>query len=161
MQRRVLGLILIGIGVIIYAGGRGWMSGDAFLYTVAAIFLLSYFMSGYRVGLLIPGCMLGALGAFVTITERYPHLSGSGAPFFLLIGTGFMVIFLLEYGLARRGVWAAWTAIPILVFGGLLYLGEVQHISVGRILIDYWPALLIAVGAILLLQSWDRGRRRS
>lgn len=156
MDRRVLGIILVVGGLIIFFGQQGVMSGYLFFLIVTGGLILGYVASGFRTGLLVAGTCTGALAAFVALSERGPEPVG-GFLFFLLLGLAFLIVFGVEYAVARRGQWALYPGSIIVAFSALVYIQESGHISISVAYWRYWPLLVIIAGLLILYSG--RGRQ--
>ncbi|MFO8059205.1 MAG: hypothetical protein R6U70_00905 [Bacillota bacterium] len=154
MDRRVLGILLVVGGLIVYFGQQGTMSGDLFFFILTGGLVLGYVVSGFRTGLLVAGSCSGALAIFVALSERSPLLA-TGFLFFLLFGLAFLVVFVVEYAVARRGRWALYPGFIITAFSAFVYVHESPHISISAAYWKYWPVLLI-IGGLLMLYSSRR-----
>lgn len=148
----VAGLILISIGVAaLFAmwlpGGGAW----AFL-GLGGAFVLARVVTDRR-GYAVPAGLLLGFGAFVWVTEtgvlRGPASAGM---FFVCLGVGF----LLSYAIAAdpRAVWPMVPGLVLIGFGALVQ-ATTFGVSYAQFwwLADYWPLLLVALGAWLLFRD--------
>lgn len=132
---------LAGLGAAVLAGGAAW-GGSAFLALIGAGFLGVYALDRAHWWALIPG---GALFS-VALAAANPG-NAAGAAMFAGLAATFALVALLpdEAGHARR-----WAFVPA---GVLLALAVVSGPWGERVSGAVWPALLIALGALLL---WRR-----
>ena len=152
MERRVLGLILLVGGLIIFFGQMGIMSGDLFFLIITVGLISGYVISRFRTGLLVAGSCTGALAAFIAVTER-TSAPERGYLFFLFMGLAFFLVFGVEYAVARRGHWALYPGAIIGAFSAFVYVQESGHLSFSLAYWQFWPILLIIAGVLILLSS--------
>jgi len=157
-----LALVLIITGIMLFlCGGSVNSGGQAFLFFVSAGFFIAYFMYGkvkgeYIIGFIIPACLVFMLSSFALIEENMNYEEIEGALFFFMMGTGFLMIYLIHYVMyckVRFGVmkWPLVTSLPFYAFGALVLVTVNYNVAIFR----YLPAgLLILVGVFLLLRSF-------
>ncbi len=155
VDRRALGIILLVGGLIIFFGQLGIMSGDLFFLVITVGLISGYVISGFRTGLLVAGSCTGALAAFIAVTERSPEPE-RGYLFFLFMGLAFLIVFGVEYAVARRGRWALYPGLIIGAFSAFVYVQESGYLSFSIAYWQFWPLLLIIAG-LLVLYSGRRG----
>ena len=139
-NRRMAGLILIVVGLGVFVLQLGTVDSEATVASmIGAIFLIVYLLR--RVfGFLVPaGILLGfGLGRF--LEGRY-----SPDSFELGLGCGFVFIFVVAQLVERRAHW--WPLIP----GGILIVSGFDNTqAISRVVFEYWPLALVAVGLMIL-----------
>jgi len=146
------GLALVVIGLVALALQYFEGPGRAVVLVLAGgSFVATYFYSEIY-GLLIPGGILsglglGMLGEWWGVSVRDPNAVG--------LGSGFVAIYLIERVYRHRAHW--WPLIPgvILVGSGLgAHFGDV-----GQILWRWSPAILVALGIVLVVRAITRGSK--
>lgn len=147
------GVILIAVGVTLFAVQLLNLDGDVIVLVIGLIFAAAY-TATRRYGLLIPAGILSGLGTGILL-EDYGLM---GEPVVLGLGLGFLAIYavdLLAAGAREPGRW--WPLIP----GTILTIIAGAESTFGpdgaRLIAQGWPILLIAAGAWILL----RGRTRA
>ncbi|HEV8671093.1 MAG TPA: hypothetical protein VGS01_10205 [Candidatus Limnocylindria bacterium] len=145
------GVILIAIGVTLFAVQLLHLDADVIVLVIGLIFATAY-VATRRYGLLIPAGILTGLGVGIVLED----LGVRGEPVPLGLGLGFLAIYAadrLTSGAQAPGRW--WPLIPgailTIVAAGSSTFGN----EVGQAIQQGWPILLIVAGAWLLL------RRRS
>jgi hypothetical protein len=146
-ERFILAAILIGAGLFIFLQQIiPFNFGDFVLPIIGGAFIAAYLntRAAYRLGFLIPGCILLGIGVG-NLLQRYSFLGNWGGIDVagLALGIGFCLIWVLE----RRQWWA-------LIPGGILVASSLANFWV---LTKLWPIALIGLGAYLL---YDQYRRR-
>lgn len=146
------GLILIAVGVTLFAVQLFELDGDVIVLVIGLIFAAA-FVATRHYGLLVPAGILTGLGTGILLED----LGIMGEPVMLGLGLGFLAIYagdLVTTGARAPGRW--WPLIP----GAILTVIAGTETTFGpegaRVLERGWPIVLIAVGAWLLL----RGRVR-
>jgi hypothetical protein len=146
------GAALVVIGLVALALQYFEGPGRAVVLVLAGgSFVATYFYSEIY-GLLIPGGILsglglGMLGEWWGVSVRDPNAVG--------LGIGFVAIYLIERVYRHRAHW--WPLIPgvILVGSGLgAHFGDV-----GQILWRWSPAILVALGIVLVVRAITRGSK--
>lgn len=146
--RRIVGLVLIGVGAVLLVTMATDLGGELVLVVLGLGFLIAY-VSSTLYGLLIPGAILTGLAIGVVAV-------GQGAPdgaVVLGLGLGFAAIALIDRlrTPGRAGWW--WPLIP----GGILIVTSLPSLTglpeLGPYLL---PVALVVVGVLLL----RRPRRR-
>jgi hypothetical protein len=149
---RIVGLVLIAIGLGLLAVILTDVGGEVFLGAVGLGFLIAYAASR-TYGLLIPGAILTGLALGVAATSLGAP-DGAGV---LGLGVGFLAIVLADrrWGTPRPGWW--WPLIP----GGILStIGVAELVGVRDLPAYAVPVALIVVGAVLLFRRTGRGPRQ-
>jgi len=158
-----IALVLIITGIMLFLCSAGNSGGQAFLFIVSAGFFAAYFMYGklqgkYIIGFIIPACLVFMLSSFSLIEENIRYKKIEGPLFFLMIATGFLMIYVIHYVIYSgvkfgRMKWPLVTSIPIYAFGVFVLLMENYNIAYVR----YMPAvLLIGAGGLILLNSFKK-----
>lgn len=144
-NNRLLGYILIAVGVLALIASLGAGTGWLWVAVIAAGFLFAYARQR-TYGFLVVGGILAGVAVGIFLIESWNW--GSGA-FLLSLAAGFVVIDRLE---PRPNRWPLYVAAILAALGLLVWLME------SNLLTSWWFALaLIVVGAALLL----RGRSES
>jgi hypothetical protein len=148
-QRRVMGLLLIGGGLLWLLAVTTDLDGVYVVPAIGAGSLVAYVVTR-RYGLLVPGGILSGLGAGLVVAAS----GGPDEAVVLGLGLGFVSIAVLDAVLGDgRAAW--WPLIP----GGILtVIGGGQLPGVRDIGVYLVPAALVVVGLALLLRP-ARSRR--
>jgi hypothetical protein len=143
------GVILIAVGVTLFAIQLLHLDGDVIVLVIGLIFAIA-FAATRRYGLLVPAGILTGLGAGIVLED----LGVMGEPVALGLGLGFLAIYagdVLTSGARASGRW--WPLIP----GAILTVIAAAESTFGaegaRLIQQGWPILLIAAGAWILLRS--------
>ncbi|MBK5252089.1 MAG: hypothetical protein JJE29_05595 [Peptostreptococcaceae bacterium] len=158
-NKKIIGLILVLIGLINFASRQGWISGEYFLIGLGSVFLIAYFIRQRPIGFLIPACILILLGTYANLqSSRLLFMNGriEGAAFFFFMAIAFYLIFFIHNtkngSLDRKTVWPAIVGIALTVFGIFVYAVEYWDITELLIGINrFWPLILILIGLYLIL----------
>jgi len=147
------GVILIAIGVTLFAVQLLNLDGDVIVLVIGLVFAIAY-VATRRYGLLIAAGILTGLGTGILLED----FGVMGEPVVLGLGLGFLAIYagdFLSNGARAPRRW--WPLIP----GTILTIIAGAESTFGpegaRVIAQGWPILLIAAGAWLLL----RGRARA
>ena len=149
MNPRVAGgLALIIVGGALQLIQLGVITGDRTVLVLGVALLAGYVFTSHY-GLLIAGAILTGLGA--GLTARAWAGSGAGAVS-LGLGLGFLAIPLIEQarGLRRAGGW--WPVIPGSILTAIGVLLTVNVIGLFELVGRWWPTVLVAIGAWMLLR---------
>jgi len=147
MERRtgthwIFGLILILVGASMVFGELfSWIRGISFILIVGAVFLVGY-IRNRSYGLLIPACLLIAIG--ITHYISYPAGFDNFGQF--MLGIGFVAIYGIDVLVRGKSHW--WPIIPgaILLISG--YFGSDQVMTI------VLPVALILVGISMVVRGW-------
>ncbi len=146
-KRMTLGAVLIALGVVLIVGQRMGVGGEGAVAAAGIAFLVAYALTRHY-GFLVPGGIMTGLGIGIIYENR---TQGQGVPVLLGLGLGFLSIYLIDAA-GRRTARGWWPLIP----GGVLTLiGLLQAAGRTGVLGDisrWWPVVLIAIGAYLLLR---------
>ena len=145
---RIVGLVLIAIGVGLLAVILTDVGGEVFLGAVGLGFLIAY-AATRNYGLLIPGAIITGLAAGIAATSL-----GAPDPAGVLgLGIGFLAIVVTDRlrDSPRPGWW--WPLIP----GGILStIGLAELVGASDLPTYVLPVALIVVGAALLVRRGGR-----
>ncbi len=143
------GVILIAVGLTLFAVQLLNLNGDVIVMVIGLIFLVAY-AATLRYGLLIPAGIMTGLGAGILLED----FGVTGEPVVLGLGLGFIAIYagdLLSTGTRAPGRW--WPLIP----GAILTIIAGAESTFGadgaRVIAQGWPVLLVAAGVWLLLRG--------
>jgi hypothetical protein len=143
------GVILIAVGVTLFAVQLLHLDGDVIVLVIGLIFAIA-FAATRRYGLLVPAGILTGLGTGIVLED----LGVMGEPVALGLGLGFLAIYagdVLTSGARAPGRW--WPLIP----GAILTVIAAAESTFGpdgaRLIQQGWPILLIAAGAWILLRG--------
>ncbi|HEY6202417.1 MAG TPA: hypothetical protein VI056_05185 [Candidatus Limnocylindria bacterium] len=147
------GVILIVVGVTLFAAGLLHLDADVIVLVIGLVFATA-FAGTRRYGLLIPAGILTGLGLGILLED----LSVQGEPVVLGLGLGFLAIYgadFLSTGARAPGRW--WPLIPGAILTVIAGAESTFGAEGARVIQQAWPILLIAAGAWFLL----RGRTSS
>jgi hypothetical protein len=158
-NKKIIGLILILIGLINFASRQGWISGEYFLVGLGAIFLIAYFIRRRPMGFLVPACILILLGIYANLqNSSLLFMNGrmEGPTFFFFMAIAFYLIFFIHNisngSLDRKTVWPAIVGTALTAFGIFVYAVEYWDITELLIGINrFWPLILVLMGLYLIL----------
>ena len=143
------GVILIVVGVTLFAVQLLRLDGDVIVLVIGLVFAIA-FAGTRRYGLLIPAGILTGLGLGIVLED-----SGvQGEPVVLGLGMGFLAIYgadLLTSGARAPGRW--WPLIPGAILTVIAGAESTFGAEGARLIEQGWPILLIAAGAWLLLRG--------
>ena len=146
------GVILIAVGLTLFAVQLLNLDGDVIVLVIGLVFAIA-FAATRRYGLLIPAGIMTGLGTGILLED----FGVMGEPVVLGLGLGFLAIYAADFLSSRApapGRW--WPLIP----GAILTIIAAAESTFGeegaRLVTQGWPVLLIVAGAWLLL----RGRAR-
>ena len=156
MERRrslLPGLILILLGAYFLVANVLGIGGSSILIALGVAFLGGYAWTN-RYGLLIAGAILTAIGVFAVLQETRALVQNDGAWFFVILGLGFLAIYLL----GRR--WSRWWPLApgfvliavglFVVYAAALPITWQQWLDVAR----WWPLALVLLGVWLFLRHY-------
>ncbi|MCA1644072.1 MAG: DUF4097 domain-containing protein [Chloroflexi bacterium] len=155
LSRSFLPLALITLGVVFLLGNlvpeRG--RGGLVVLGLGAAFLIGRITTG-RYGYAVPAGILLALGSYIGLQRLQTGQSfGGGGPFFVLLGLGFALVYLI--GMRPAAVWPLFPA-AVLIGLGLLLFGVASFGALATLswIVGYWPAVLVLLGVWLLLRDF-------
>ncbi len=143
------GVILIVVGVTLFAIQLLHLDADVIVLVIGLVFAIAY-AGTRRYGLLIPAGILTGLGAGILLED----FGVMGEPVVLGLGLGFLAIYggdLLTSGARAPGRW--WPLIPGAILTVIAGAESTFGAEGARVIQQGWPILLIAVGAWLLLRG--------
>jgi hypothetical protein len=143
------GVILIVVGVTLFAVQLLHLDADVIVLVIGLVFAIAY-AGTRRYGLLIPAGILTGLGAGILLED----FGVMGEPVVLGLGLGFLAIYggdLLTSGARAPGRW--WPLIPGAILTVIAGAESTFGAEGARVIQQGWPILLIAVGAWLLLRG--------
>ncbi len=155
-----IGIILILVGIFILVNNFNLMRGEAVLYFVSLGFFIGYFSNKKaNIGLLIPACIVLAVGVYSTTETFFNRLNLDSSSFLLLLGSAFLAIYLI-HNIRLKTIdasmvkWPGIVAICLYVFSIFVLFQEKLRFSIPPILSKlFWPLLLILVGVITIFNS--------
>lgn len=149
------GLVLIALGLAFLAMQFfEQIGGSVVLLSLGAAFLTAHFI--YRAyGLLIPGCILLGLGAGL-LAEETSIAGAISEPVVVGLGTGFLLIWVIDRVFARRGPRGSWW--PLIPASILLLVGLAE--SFGNVE-DVFPFILgaglVILGVVVIVRGMGKG----
>jgi hypothetical protein len=148
-QTAVPALVLIGIGVVLLIAQLTGIGPEAVVAVIGAGFLIAY-AATRTYGFLIPGGIMTGLGIGIVIEVE---AAGSrGEPVLLGLGIGFLAIYAVD-AMVRRSAALWWPVIPggiLATIGVLVGTGREGWLQNAG---SWWPAILIVIGALILLSQ--------
>lgn len=143
------GVILIAVGVTLFAVQLLNLDGEVIVLVIGLVFAIA-FAATRRYVLLVPAGIMTGLGAGILLEEG----GAMGEPVVLGLGLGFLAIYAIDVltsGAREPGRW--WPLIP----GTILMIIAGAESTFGpesaRVIAQGWPIILIAAGAWLLLRG--------
>ena len=127
------------------------ISGGVFFILLGGLFIYLYHNKNIK-GFILPGCLLPSVGIYTilvnNLNERYTWPS-----IFLLLGGAFFVIYFIEY--MDKENWPLIVGIFLFGIGILCYAIAygLINIDISRLNNLLWPAALIGVGTIILINN--------
>lgn len=143
------GVILIAVGVTLFAVRLLQLDGDVIVLVIGLVFATA-FVTTRRYGLLIPAGIMTGLGTGILLED----LGVMGEPVVLGLGLGFLAIYgadRLTTGARAPGRW--WPLIPGAILTVIAGAESTFGAEGARVIEQGWPILLIAAGAWLLLRG--------
>ncbi|HET6700306.1 MAG TPA: hypothetical protein VFH14_00775 [Gemmatimonadaceae bacterium] len=143
------GVILIAVGVTLFAVQLLDLDGDVVVLVIGLVFAIA-FAATRRYGLLIAAGIITGLGGGILLED----FGVTGEPVVLGLGLGFLAVYagdLLTSGARAPGRW--WPLIPGTIL--TIIAGAESTFGPGgaRMIAQGWPIILIAAGAWLLLRG--------
>lgn len=156
MKNSMIGLILVSVGVLILLGNLGVFEGEFILFAIGAAFLIFYGLSGRntesrKVGLLIPGLIIIAVGLFAQFESQ---LENAPYMFFVFLGLAFLGVYLIHTRSVDGGKWPLFPALGLFGFAAFVFAATTFNLEfLGTIMNNIVPAGAILVGLVLLVKS--------
>ena len=151
-------LIAIGVGLMVFR----LVSMEGLFPLVLGLGFITAGILKRSAGLLIPGGIIGGAGLGIVVMENNWLASNGttegGGVFLLVMALGWFSITLLsKLFTSETQLWALIPGSVMALIGGLVMMGE-QGLKVLEVLGTYWPLILVAIGAWILI-GWWKGRR--
>jgi hypothetical protein len=147
----VVALILIALGALFLAVNLFGAPVEAIFLALGVAFAAARAATG-RYGLAVPAGILLGFGGYVLATTYWHVPDTRGAWFFLFLGLGFLASYIIGARLA-----VAWPLVPagVLIAFGAVLLASIDLLSFVRMtwISQYWPLLLIAFGAWIIVSA--------
>ncbi len=159
MKNSMIGLILVSVGVLMLLGNLGVLGGEFMLLAIGAAFLIFYGLSGRetvsrKVGLLIPGLIIIAVGLFAQFESQ---LENAPYMFFVFLGLAFLGVYLIHTRSIEGGKWPLFPALGLFGFAAFVFAATNFNISfLGTIMNNLVPAGAILVGLVILVKTRKR-----
>lgn len=159
MKNSMIGLILVSVGVLMLLGNLGVLDGEFMLFALGAAFLIFYGLSGRetesrKVGLLVPGLIIIAVGLFTQFESR---LEDAPYMFFVFLGLAFLGVYLIHTRKIEGGKWPLFPTLGLFGFAAFVFVATNYEISfLATIMNNIVPAGAILIGLTLLVKSRKR-----
>jgi hypothetical protein len=156
MKNSMIGLILMSVGVLMLLGNLGVLGGEFMLLAIGAAFLIFYGLSGRepesrKVGLLIPGLIIIAVGLFAQFESR---LDNAPYMFFVFLGLAFLGVYLIHTRNIEGGKWPLFPALGLFGFAAFVFTATTFNLEfLGTIMNNLVPAGAIVGGLVLLVKA--------
>lgn len=148
-------VLLIALGVVFLLGNAFPNLGSLLFLALGTAFLVARVVQR-EYGFAVPAGILLGFGTFVALTANGWLLdtgadTAQGGWFFILLGAGFLLVYLLGARPARR--WPLFPATILAAFG-LVLIGQDNLAWFARLgwLVHLWPLILVAIGLWLLVR---------
>jgi hypothetical protein len=158
MEKKKLGIILIGVGLFILLSTLNLIGEDMFLYLLSGGFLFAYFSLGARehyrnIGFLIPGTVLLAVALFSDLQNlEFFNMLGGGL-FFILLGLAFFIVFIHTSAFTSWD-WPIYPAVSLILFGiFMIFLEKNRYLAELTYLNHVISVILIAAGIFILFRQ--------
>jgi hypothetical protein len=154
LSRRFLPLALITLGVVVLLGNlipQG-SRGGLLLIGLGAAFLIGRVTTD-RYGYAVPAGILLAIGTYLSLQDAQgPHRVQGGGWFFVLLGLGFALVYVI--GLRPAAVWPLFPATVLLGLAFVLFgVGSLGQLASMSWIVAYWPMALVLLGLWLLFRD--------
>jgi hypothetical protein len=151
----VAGTLLIVAGLLLI-GQHNFPDLVPFIPLVAGLVILAFFLLTRSVGALIAGSLIVGIGIGVLVV-RGSDANAGAAGFLASLAGGFFLAWILGLLFNIHDVrwWPLLVGFVLLVVSGLVYSAGLGA-DVTTIAADWWPALLLAMGAYLLFHAHRR-----
>lgn len=154
-KKRIMGGILIILGLIWLLESFKFIQVDLTLIIVSSFLYILYFLSGNKaqkrvVGLLIAGSIVLMLGVQSILDDLFFLGDLEGVFFFLLIGTAFWIVYFVHTRyLVQGGKWPVYVGSALYTFAGFIFITENFNQGFFRIV---WAFGLIGIGIYILFK---------
>jgi hypothetical protein len=153
-QKRIrAGMMLIVLGVILYAIKEFQGLGETTVLVVIGVIFLAGYLRRKSYGLLVPAGILLGMSAGMILEDSIPWVDHS---VLFGMGSGFVAIYLIP--LIYQGRTHLWPLIP----GAAMILISLPN---GERIFEYfaenWPLILVIIGVLMLLGAFGRPAARS
>lgn len=147
-QKLTAGIVLVLFGLGFFLVQRlDTIGHEVITLIIGAAFLVAYFFQK-AYGLLVPAGVLLGLGTGQLLQGQY-WWANEGIP--LGLGVGFLAIYVIARLYQGASHW--WPLIPGTI---LVIVGLPRTARVFRVLLEYWPLVLVAIGLIVLVGAFRR-----
>jgi hypothetical protein len=148
----IAGAILIIVGLFLLAG-RFLPGLDRLIPLFVGLGLLGVFFVTRSPGALIPGGIVTGVGVGILVAiQGDPQFGGAG--FLLSLGGGFLLVSFLGalYQIPESRYWPLIPGSILVAIGALIFAAQLGS-QVLRVAADWWPIVLVIVGAYLLIAA--------
>ncbi|HEY7599983.1 MAG TPA: hypothetical protein VH741_08650 [Candidatus Limnocylindrales bacterium] len=144
-----IALVIIGSGLLL---AQLYPDFGRYIVLLVGLAVLALFLATRNYGALVAGSIISGVGVGVVFTQLYEGELGA-ALLLVSLGTGFVAIWALSYlfNLAERHWWPLIPGGIIATVGAALWAG-----NWAVDLLAWWPAVLIAIGLVLLISYYVR-----
>lgn len=156
----IAGVVLVIVGLF-YLSDHFVPGLERFIPLFVGLALVGVFLLIRTRGALVPGGVLCGVGVG-TIIATQPDSPYGGGAFLISVGGGFLVVSLLAtmYQLREARIWPLVPGI-VLVTLGVVILAANQGRAVLDVAVNWWPVLLVAIGAWVLVGAQRERMRES
>jgi hypothetical protein len=145
------GLILIGLGVVLFLIQVTGVGAEAVVAVIGAVFLIAY-ATTRQYGFMIPGGILTGLGLGILWETE---IGSGGGAVLIGLGLGFISIFLIGALVHDRAtMW--WPIIPGGILTAIGALVETENQGMVSGVGELWPIVLVVIGGLLILVQLTR-----
>ncbi len=156
MDRQTIGILLIMLGLFMFIGRTGAISGEHFLLVLGAGLITTYYLTGYRTGFLIGGTVVSAVGIHALVQTKWNLGIYEGPLFFTLLGLSMALVYIVEAGVGNNSQWAIYPSAGFIGFAFFILLAEKGLVDD---YIHWWPLGLIVAGIWLMIGSQKKKAR--
>ena len=155
-KKRVMGGILIILGIIWLLESFKFIQIDLTLIIVSAFLYILYFLSGNKVknriiGLIIAASIILMLGIHTILNDLFFLGNLEGVLFFFLIGTAFWLVYLVHTRyLVQVKKWPIYVGSALYIFAGFIFITENYNQGLFKFI---WALGLIGIGVYILLKD--------
>ncbi|PMQ02198.1 MAG: hypothetical protein CBR30_00635 [Dictyoglomus sp. NZ13-RE01] len=149
MDQKILGMILLLIGIFLTLINFHLLSGSSIIFIFAISFLYMYKRFGKNIGFLIPGCILTAVGIYLLLRDL---VYVEGIYFLPLLGLSFIAIYFVHTSkfskYSGERYWPLYPGIILTTIGLILIFQEKLSNYINLLI----PITLIIIGISLLIK---------